>query len=304
MKAIIDPRAGFCGGVRRAINVAEKLLRQGGKLAVKGELIHNRLEMERLCNLGLEFVEDLDQTGDRPILVRTHGEEGRFFQQARDLDLEIVDATCRKVKRSQEVIQRAYEQGKQIIIVGHVNHPEVIALQGHCGSKAMVVRGEELPETLNPTRPTLLIAQTTVSPEIFNRWRDQLQKLIPNLEIFDSRCSFVTRRQKELALFAAEHPAIIFVGGRNSSNTALLYNVCRRVNPQTYFVENETEINPDWFKNLDRVGISGSASTPMWLLQKVAEAVEAFNEVSIPHPVRDAPIGRRRESIENSNKKI
>jgi 4-hydroxy-3-methylbut-2-enyl diphosphate reductase len=279
MKAIIDPRAGFCGGVRRAIAVAENLLRKGGKLAVKGELIHNRLEMERLCDLGLEFVDDLTQAGERPILVRTHGEEARFFEQAGDLNLKIVDATCPKVRRSQDVISEAHELGKQIVIVGQVNHPEVIALQGHCGGKAIVVRGEDVPAQLDVSRPTLLIAQTTVSPDIFNRWRDRLRKLIADLEVFDSRCSFVTRRQNELKKFAAEHPAIIFVGGRNSSNTALLYNVCTEVNPQTYFVENETELEPDWFKNLDRVGISGSASTPMWLLKRVAEAVEALVEV-------------------------
>lgn len=279
MKAIIDPRAGFCGGVRRAIRVAEGLLKQGGKLAVKGELIHNRLEMERLCDLGLEFVDDLAQTGSRPLLVRTHGEESHFFEHARELNLSIVDATCPKVSRSQNVIRRAYEQGKQIVIVGHVNHPEVIALQGHCRGQALVVRGEEIPAALDSNRPTLLIAQTTVSPEIFSRWVELLLKLVPDLEIFDSRCSFVTRRQNELKKFAAEHPAVIFVGGRNSSNTALLYNVCRQVNPRTYFIENETELDPGWFKNLDRVGISGSASTPMWLLQKVAEAVEALVEV-------------------------
>jgi 4-hydroxy-3-methylbut-2-en-1-yl diphosphate reductase len=279
MKAIIDPRAGFCGGVRRAITVAEKLLLKGGKLAVKGELIHNRLEMERLCNMGLEFVDDLAQTGPRPILVRTHGEEGKFFEQAHELDLEIVDATCPKVRRSQEVIRQAHELGKQIVIAGHINHPEVIALQGHCDGKAIVVRGDEIPPDLDPGRPTLLIAQTTVSPEIYSRWQVTLQKLIPDLEVFDSRCSFVTRRQKELKKFAAQHPAIVFVGGRNSSNTALLYDVCRQVNPNTYFIENETELDPDWFKSLDRVGISGSASTPMWLLQKVAEAVEELVEV-------------------------
>lgn len=278
MRAIIDPRAGFCGGVRRAITVAENLLRKGGKLAAKGELIHNRLEMERLCDMGLEFVDDLTETGNRPILVRTHGEEGRFFEQANELGLEIVDATCTKVRRSQEVIRQAHELAKQIVIVGHVNHPEVIALQGHCGGQAIVVRGEDIPSNLDPGRPTLLIAQTTVSPEIYSRWQETLQKLIPALEIFDSRCSFVTRRQNELKKFAAQHPAVIFVGGRNSSNTALLYNVCRQVNPKTYFVENETELEPDWFKNLDRVGVSGSASTPMWLLKKVAEAVEALVE--------------------------
>ncbi len=277
MKAIIDPRAGFCGGVQRAIALAEDLLEKGGRLVVKGELIHNRLEMERLQELGLEQVDHLEEVGNRHILVRTHGEESSFFAQAEALDLDIVDVTCPKVMRSQRVIRRAYEQGKQIIIVGRVNHPEVIALQGHCKGQAIVVRSEENSPEIDAARPTLLIAQTTVAPEIFSRWQEWLTPLVKDLEIFDSRCSFVTRRQRELMKFAAEYPAIIFVGGRNSSNTALLYNVCRQVNPQSFFVENETELDSAWFNDLDCVGISGSASTPMWLLQKVAEAVEALS---------------------------
>lgn len=278
MRAVIDPRAGFCGGVKRAVDLAEEVLDKEGQLVVRGELIHNRLEMERLCELGLEIVEDLKRTGTRPILVRTHGEEGHFFQKTAELNLSIIDATCPKVKRSQRVIRRAHEAGKQIVIVGQVNHPEVIALQGHCAGTAIVVRSEENPPVIDPERPTLLIAQTTVSPEIFSRWQERLQRQTQDLEIFDSRCSFVTRRQKELMDFAREHPAVVFVGGRNSSNTALLYNVCRQVNPRSYFIENETELNLQWFKDLDRVGVSGSASTPMWLLKKVAEAIEELVE--------------------------
>lgn len=274
MKVVIDPRAGFCGGVKRAIATAEKLLSSGGKLVVKGELIHNRLEMERLCDLGLEFVDDLNDAEHRPVLVRTHGEESGFFKQANELGIEIVDATCPKVMRSQRVIERAHNQGKQIVIVGRVNHPEVIALQGHCEGKAIVVKNEDEGKGINPDIPTLLIAQTTVSPEIFNTWQERLQKQMQDLEVFDSRCSFVTRRQKELSQFAAEHSVVVFVGGRNSSNTALLYQVCRNINPNTYFVENESELKSEWFKNHNHIGISGSASTPMWQLKRVADAVE------------------------------
>jgi 4-hydroxy-3-methylbut-2-en-1-yl diphosphate reductase len=274
MKAIIDPRAGFCGGVKRAVALAEDTLRKGGQLVVHGELIHNHLEMERLYRLGLQLVESLEQAGNRPILVRTHGEEAVFFQQAQALDLEIVDATCPKVRKSQRVIRRAHRQGKQIVIVGQINHPEVIALQGHCDGQAIVVKKDERASAIDLSRPTLLIAQTTVTPEIFIAWQEKLQGSIKDLEIFDSRCSFVTRRQKELASFAAEYPAIIFVGGRNSSNTALLYKVCQQANPRSYFIENETEIVAEWLKGLECVGVSGSASTPMWLLKKVAETVE------------------------------
>lgn len=275
MKAIVDPLAGFCGGVRRAIELVEQALSKGEKLAVKGELIHNRLEVDRLYHLGLESINQLEEARDSTVLVRTHGEEGEFFKRAEELNINYLDATCPKVMRSQKVIQRAYKEGKQIVVVGHLNHPEVIALQGHCDGNAIVVNKDEVTAVIDPDQPTLLIAQTTVDPGTYANWQKKLRREVKDLEIFDSRCSFVKRRQKELMQFASEHPAVIFVGGRHSSNTRLLYNICRKANPNTLFVEDETELNWEWLKRFNQVGISGSASTPMWLLKKVSEAVLA-----------------------------
>ncbi|MCX6641489.1 MAG: 4-hydroxy-3-methylbut-2-enyl diphosphate reductase [bacterium] len=279
MKAIVDPKAGFCGGVHRAIELAERALAEGRRLAVKGELIHNRLEVERLNQLGLKPIEDLKEAHAHSVLVRTHGEEGEFFNQAKSLEVELLDATCPKVKRSQKVIRQAFKAGKQIVIVGHLNHPEVIALQGHCDSRAIVVNRQSTTAPIDPGKPTLLIAQTTVAPEVFGKWQEELRAQIKDLEIFDSRCSFVTRRQKELVEFAARHPAIIFVGGKNSSNSNLLFNICREVNANTSFVEDETELDPNWLKGFHQVGITGSASTPMWLLERVAATVRTLRDV-------------------------
>ncbi len=276
VEAVVDPLAGFCGGVNRAIDLVEKALENGERLAVKGELIHNRLEMDRLYRLGLVPVDDPSETGGRSVLVRTHGEESDFFKRADELGIRCLDATCPKVMKSQKVICRAHEVGKQIIIVGHINHPEVIALQGHCDSKAIVVDDAGSEEPVDSSLPTLLIAQTTVVPETFLKWQQKLKDVVDDLEIFDSRCSFVTRRQKELREFAVEHPAVIFVGGRHSSNSNLLYNICREVNPNSIFIEDESELDLEWLKKFDRVGVSGSASTPMWLLEKVVEAIRSF----------------------------
>jgi 4-hydroxy-3-methylbut-2-enyl diphosphate reductase len=273
VKAIVDPLAGFCGGVSRAIELVEQALSRGEKLAVKGELIHNRLEVDRLYTLGLESINQLEEARESTVLVRTHGEESSFFQQAKELKILYLDATCPKVMRSQKVIRRAHKEGKQIVVVGHLNHPEVIALQGHCDGDAIVVNKDEVTAIIDAHRPTLLIAQTTVDPGTYANWQEKLRREVNDLEVFDSRCSFVNRRQKELREFASEHPAIIFVGGRHSSNTRLLYNICLNANPNTLFIEDEKELDWEWLKQFDEVGISGSASTPMWLLKKVAEAV-------------------------------
>jgi 4-hydroxy-3-methylbut-2-enyl diphosphate reductase len=277
VKAIIDPLAGFCGGVKRAIDLVEKALQKGENLAVKGELIHNRLEVDRLYKLGLLHIDGLDDAGDRSVLIRTHGEEGHFLNEAQARHIELVDATCPKVMRSQNVIKEAHKAGKQIIIVGHLNHPEVIALQGHCDSQAIVVEQESSSEPIDATRPTLLIAQTTVASEIFIGWQKKLKGEIKDLQIFDSRCNFVTRRQREVMDFARQYPAVVFVGGRHSSNSNLLYNRCKDVNINTLFVEDETELDTEWLKTFDEVGVTGSASTPMWLLEKVARAIQTLD---------------------------
>ncbi|MBU1882198.1 hypothetical protein KKA08_09180, partial [bacterium] len=209
MKAIIDPLAGFCRGVNRAISLVERTLEEGKPLAVKGELIHNRLEVERLYRLGLVPIEHLGEADGRSVLVRTHGEEAGFFARAGKYNVDYLDATCPKVMRSQKVIRRAHDEGKQIIIAGHLNHPEVIALQGHCDNAAIVVNQEDTSAAIDPQRPALLIAQTTVKPEIFIQWQNKLKNTVKDLEIFDSRCSFVTRRGEQLTEFAREHPAIV-----------------------------------------------------------------------------------------------
>lgn len=277
MRATIDPLAGFCGGVKRAIDLVEKALEKGENLAVKGELIHNRLEVDRLYRLGLVYIDNLDDAGERAVLIRTHGEEGHFLDEAQARKVDLVDATCPKVMRSQKVIKEAYKAGKQIIIVGHLNHPEVIALQGHCDSEAVVVENEESSEPFDKNRPTLLIAQTTVASATFVGWQKKLKGEIEDLQIFDSRCNFVTRRQREVMDFARQYPAIVFVGGKHSSNSNLLYNHCKKVNSNTLFVEDETELNTEWLKTFDEVGVSGSASTPMWLLEKVAKAIQSLD---------------------------
>jgi len=275
LKAVVDPLAGFCGGVKRAIDLVEQALKQGKPLAVKGELIHNRLEMERLYALGLKPIRHLRYAEGYSVLVRTHGEEEGFFRRAAKRDINYLDATCPKVMRSQKIIRQAFDEGKQIIIVGHLNHPEVIALQGHCNGEAIVVNAEEGEVRIDFDKPTLLIAQTTVSPDIFLAWQKRLKGQIETLQIFDSRCSFVTRRQKELQDFASAHPAVVFVGGKHSSNSNLLFSICSKNNPNSVFIEDETELDEEWLRQFDRVGVTGSASTPMWLLEKVANKINA-----------------------------
>jgi 4-hydroxy-3-methylbut-2-enyl diphosphate reductase len=269
----IDDKAGFCGGVSRAISLVEEALRNGEEIYARGELLHNREEMDRLENMGLGITDSLEDIRGKRLFIRTHGESKDVLTTAADLGAHIVDATCPKVKVSQEIIDRSHQDGYQIVIVGKKNHPEVTALMGYCGGKGIVVYHPQDLNKVDPGRKTILIAQTTVPPEIFRGIKDAIIPLVPNLTIHDTMCSFVTKREQELEEFAGQYDVIIFVGGKHSSNSRMLYQVCKKLNPQSYFVEKADELNREWFENANSTGITGSASTPLWQIENIKRAL-------------------------------
>jgi len=272
----IDEKAGFCGGVRRAISLVEKALREGEEIYTRGELLHNRQEMERLRAMGLCVADSLEAVKNKRLFIRTHGEGKHVLAEAQNLGVELVDATCPKVRASQKIIDKAHQDGFQIVIVGKEHHPEVAALMGFCNGQGIVVYHEKDLAKVIPEKKTILIAQTTVPPEIFRRLRDLLVSLVPNLTIYDTMCSFVTNRERELEEFAQRYDVVIFVGGKHSSNSRMLYTVCRRINERSHFVESEAEIDLYWFEHARSVGITGSASTPLWQIENIKNALSGL----------------------------
>ena len=265
----IDEKAGFCGGVRRAISLVEKSLKKGEEIYARGELLHNRQEMERLRQMGLHVSDELRDVKGKQLFIRTHGESKSVLAEAERLGVEIVDATCPKVKISQEIIDRAYQAGYQIVIVGKKRHPEVTALMGFCEHQGIVVYHPRDLAKVDANKKTILIAQTTVPPEIFRRIKETMTSLIPDLTLYDTMCSFVIDRERELLEFAKRYDVVIFVGGRHSSNSRMLFQVCRTVNPRSHFVERGDELDMSWFEQAESVGITGSASTPLWQIKDI-----------------------------------
>ena len=265
----IDEKAGFCGGVRRAISLVEKSLKKGEEIYARGELLHNRQEMERLRQMGLHVSDELGDVKGRRLFIRTHGESKTVLAEAERLGVEIVDATCPKVKISQEIIDRAYQAGYQIVIVGKKRHPEVTALMGFCEHQGIVVYHPRDLVKVDTNKKTILIAQTTVPPTIFRRIKDTMTSLVPDLTLYDTMCSFVIDRERELLEFAHRYDVVIFAGGRHSSNSRMLFQVCRTVNPRSHFVERVDELDMSWFDQVESVGITGSASTPLWQIKDI-----------------------------------
>jgi 4-hydroxy-3-methylbut-2-en-1-yl diphosphate reductase len=292
MEVYIDSKSGYCFGVEYAIQMAEDGLTQDGQLYCLGDIVHNSMEVERLNSLGLRIIdrEQLKDLKNCRVLIRAHGEPPETYAQALANNIELIDASCPVVLKLQNRIKSAFDKSKawngQIVIYGKKGHAEVIGLTGQTRQEAIVVSSPDDLGLIDYTRPVSLFSQTTKSTEGFmeicrlieERLRAAGQVELPaGFETHDSICRQVSNREPLLRVFARGHSLVLFVAGRKSSNGKALFEVCLQENPRTYLVENETEVDPGWFRPDDRVGICGATSTPMWLMERVAARIEKMD---------------------------
>jgi 4-hydroxy-3-methylbut-2-enyl diphosphate reductase len=275
MKVLIDPRAGFCGGVRRVVKMAEKEMSTTGEQLISlGDIIHNEVEISRLNELGLSSTDHsvlANGAAPRKLLVRAHGEPPETYEKAKQLGVEIIDGTCPVVTRSQNIARTHYLNGDQVVIIGKPYHPETIGIVGHCDNQAFVVYDREDVKKLDATKKTFVLCQTTISREWFDERIEWIQNYCTAVEVQveNTLCRFVVGRDNDLMTFAKEVDVVLMVGGTKSSNTKVLFGVCKEVNERSYSVVTEDEIDFTWFRPDDVVGVTGSASTPHWLLERV-----------------------------------
>jgi 4-hydroxy-3-methylbut-2-enyl diphosphate reductase len=293
MNVSIDKNSGYCFGVEFAIQMAEDELAHGQQLYCLGDIVHNRMEVERLHALGLRII-DREQLGtlhDTKVLIRAHGEPPETYQLALANNLELIDASCPVVLKLQNRVKHAFDisqrQNGQIVIYGQPGHAEVAGLNGQTGNRAIVIMNEADLDQVDFSRPVTLFSQTTKSTAGFYKMKALMQARIEaaggELDSFDANdsiCRQVSNREPALARFAAEHDVILFVSGRKSSNGKALFSVVNSVNPRSYFIENEVELQEEWLASAQSVGICGATSTPLWLMQRVAERVAELGELA------------------------
>ena len=283
MRVTIDDNSGFCFGVVRAIDVAEESLRRVGDVYSLGDIVHNRIEVQRLEELGLHTVtaEDMEQLGGKTLLIRAHGEPPRTYTRAEALGIDIVDATCPVVARLQRLVREAYammaEVGGSVVLLGKCGHAEVIGLTGQVDDDVRVVEREEDLEGLDYSRPIYFLSQTTQSIDLFNHLAEVIRGRMAEgvtLTVNDTICRRVAGREALLAEFSKSVDVVLFVCGRKSSNGKVLSDVCRAANPRCYNIEEASDVDMAWFEGAESVGICGATSTPRWLMENVASAVE------------------------------
>lgn len=292
IKVEIDQGSGFCFGVVKAIESAERELANNQPLYCLGDIVHNSQEVSRLNQKGLSTIDhsDLSKLSNAKVLLRAHGEPPSTYETAKQNKITIIDATCPVVLQLQRKINKYFHlvepQNGQIVIYGKIGHAEVNGLVGQTNGKAVVIEKPEDADVLDFSRPIILFSQTTKSIEGLHKTVEYIKERMQEgiqFEYFDTICRQVANRIPSIIDFASKHDWVYFVAGRKSSNGKVLFEECKRANEHTIFISEDNEITdklPDWVQN---VGVCGATSTPKWLMEKVATKVELINNPKEDH---------------------
>jgi len=266
--------AGFCWGVKRAVNMAVETLKGSSRTFCLGELIHNRREIERLKKLGMEFIESMEElrSGDT-VIIRSHGVSPKVVKELKERGTRIVDATCPFVKDVHEIATKLQKEGYPVLILGNPNHPEVKGIAGQL-EKPLIINSLEGIRELPKMAKLGVVCQTTLNINFFKEAISLLSSKVKDLKVYNTICSATSIRQKEARELAGQVDVMLIIGGKNSSNTTKLYQISKSVNPKSYHIESKEEIEPKWFLGATSVGITAGASTPKWVIDEVVEHLD------------------------------
>lgn len=271
METILAKEIGFCFGVKRAYELALKTVK-GNKnpYFCLGPLVHNESVNQKLESLDIKFISSFNEEVKNGILIiPAHGARPEIFKEAKKRNLEIVDATCPLVQKSQKVAEELQDNGYQVIIVGDKNHTEVEAIQGLINDQGIVVETKEEISSIKKNLPFGVIAQTTQSPQNVQQVLKELKKISKKVKFCNTLCPFVSARQKAVKDLAQKTDAVLIIGSQTSANTKRLVKIAKENRKPVYQVENENQLKKEWFLNVQKVGIATGTSTPNWEIEKI-----------------------------------
>jgi len=278
MQITIDEHAGFCFGVKRAIDRAEQLLASGNTVYSLGEMVHNTEETNRLKQKGVLTVDSIQMPDlkNKTVLFRSHGEPPESYQYAKNNGINLVDATCPVVLKLQQRVRKSFEEQSknngQVVLYGKKDHPETIGLNGQTGYKAIVVGNLNDIGQIDFDQPIELFSQTTMPLDGFHALTKEIKARAKNeVWVHDTICRQVANRLPWVASFAQQHDLILFVSGKKSSNGKMLFDEAFRNNRNSYFISSPDELDKTWLNGLESIGITGATSTPLWLMELVKE---------------------------------
>ena len=279
MKVRLAKTAGFCMGVRRAMEITLSEANKGdGKLFTYGPLIHNRQVLDLLRSKGVDVKEDIEAHDKGRIVVRAHGITPTERKAIQSSDFKIIDATCPRVAKVQGIIKQYNTKGYTPVIFGDARHPEVIGLMGYSQGHGIIISCVEDVATLPEEKRFVVVSQTTQDVDAYNEVCDAIKARFSEAVIFDTICDETYRRQKEVRSLAAQVGSMVIVGGYNSGNTMRLYQIARSTGKPAFHIETEGELKDSWFSSVGTVGVTAGASTPNWMIKKVIERLRTMGK--------------------------
>ena len=277
MKVKRAAKAGFCFGVKRALDMAERTVETSSAVSL-GPLIHNQQVVKRLEERGIQVVNALEETkAEQTLIIRSHGVAPNVYQEAESKGIQVVDATCPFVQKAQRLAAESAQMGQQVIVMGDKLHPEVQGILGWAGEQAIPIQTVEEAKEL-PFYPHLaVLAQTTQLTENFEGIVDELKRHTEELTVHNTICNATAERQMVARELAEVVDVMVVVGGRNSANTRKLASICAE-RTKTYLIETAEELENVWFTEAKKAGLTAGASTPDWIIEEVYKKMTEINE--------------------------
>ena len=271
MEVILAKTAGFCFGVKRAVDTVYK---EAGKKNVYtyGPIIHNSEVVNDLKKKGVKVInsrEELEALEEGTVIIRSHGVAREIYDLIHEKGLELVDATCPFVRKIHKIVEKAGNDGDQVIIVGSEQHPEVQGIKGWCTGEVHIISDAEQFEGIDLNKPTTLVSQTTFNYKKFKDMVDIVEKKSYDILVMNTICNATEERQTEAGTIARQSDAMLVIGGKHSSNTQKLYEICSKECPNTYFIQTLDDLNLELFQSFRSVGITAGASTPNNIIKEV-----------------------------------
>ncbi len=283
MEVLLADEYGFCFGVERAVELVEDALAEGARpIRSLGPLIHNAQEMERLGAEGVSTIDlPTEADGNTVAVIRAHGVTPEVQSELERRAAKVIDATCPFVTRVQHLAQRAANEGRDVVVAGNPDHPEMIGVVGYAPHNTFVVRDADEVASLPPLRAPLVVSQTTIKLQTFLEVAEAVrEKSDTEPQVVNTICSATRDRQDAARALAGEVDVFYVIGGRHSSNSVKLLAVCQEQCKNSFLIETPAEINPTDLKGARRVGVTAGASTPNWLIEQVVKRLREIGESS------------------------
>lgn len=284
VRITLAKHAGFCFGVRDAVEIAREAAERYGSVYMLGHIVHNERVVQQLAASGVKVVDSLDEIKDGPVLFRAHGTPDYVWSEAKQRGLEIIDATCPLVHEIHDEVKKMEQAGRQIYVIGDKGHDEVLGIMSQVENPILISTPEEA-ESLRKKKRGGVVAQSTQMVENVQKIIGILMMKVKDLQFVNTVCHPTRQNQVELKDLATSHDLMIVIGSFTSANTKRLTALAKALNPNSYQVESADDIQAEWLSNVQSVGIHAGASTPDITITEVQERIESLTSGRIPEAI-------------------